>query len=497
MKPMPNLKIMRMLLVAAFISLLPLLIYATGCGGSSPTPTPISIPAPTGGYINSTAPSEGKIFVYGYIYVEDEPLPNIDVLVTNTSTSGTASTTADENAYFSTEIEASVGDSINVQYQDPATGNMSDPSSFTTADKAQPMPTSGMIQQDVDVDTNEGYAYIVANDGTDSQIIQIDLATGSLAGQSPIYTDATFDKIAVHSGINYAAILDTGAASNQLYWCDLTDVTGTCSRYDISNTPYDVAVSNLNDTPAPPTDDMVVVSREYSNWGLLDIFSIPDSAPATLNSSTTQNCISHPDDTPYPWCSAAMTVTPLRATLLSITKDSSNRARLALAAEYNEAGTTDVVVHYIYFSQLGNNISIAVPSPGTATYPASLELAAGINPYAIAWYAEGTALATDSVGGNLIMLEESGGTISSQSLAVGTGPKGVAGDSDNNRAFVADEGQDSVLTIDMTNFELSGTEYDAHYQPTELTYYGGASTGKIGVILTSPEQLFLIIDVSQ
>lgn len=505
MKTDHGLKIMRALLVTAFFLLIPLLYVAAGCGSTTDT-TPIPIPAPTGGYINGTAPgTDGKIIVYGYIYVAGAPLPNVTVTVTNTSIDSSinpglkagispaisVTTTTDANGSFSTTIRASVGDNINIQYTDSATGRLSDATSTTVNNDTQPMSSTTMVPYDVDLDKDDSYAVIVANDGTNSEIIEINLATGAVVTRAT-FTAVTFDKVAVHSTLNHAAVLDT--TNLMFYWYDLAnladDMTPTASA-TISTTPYDVAVVALDNNITNPYSayDMIFVSHDINAaYGYLTAWAIYSNA--TLAAPNTDLSINHPsDDAAFPVaCDAGSnpTCTGLSATNISLIQTAANQALLAIMAQFaNGDKVTYFETPYINLAGPTVELELSLTSLATATSTAW-------DPYDLIWYQENTALMTDSTNGSLIALDKSGTNITASTLAVGTLPRGVYPDATNNRAFVADQTGNSVFNINMTNFTLSGTSYTANYAPTELVY----DSNKIGVILTNPDA-FRTIDITE
>lgn len=512
MKSDLRIKIMRILLAATFLLLMPLMIQALGCGGGSTSSNPpISIPAPTGGYINGTAPSsvDGKALVYGYIMVDGTPKPNVNVKITNTTAVAaiapslkatvapkaiTVTTITDANAYFSTSIAATVGDTINIQYEDPTYLEYSDPASFTVGNKIQPIPTSGMIPQDVDIDTDTGYAYVVANDGTDSQIIAVDLTTGSIV-KTIDYPSATFDKIAVHSSSGYAAVLDTDASSNNLKWCDLSATgTGTCASYDPVGIPEDVAVIDLADSPAT-TGDFVVITYAYSNtsYAFASTYPITTSGSSYVldNAHLYNICISNPDDRYYPTCLGSLTdPVPTGATLVTLTSTALNVPRMSIIAEYDDGSK---VAYFFYFTLSSGQVQLNTTA-GTYLYAT---LTTGVTPYALEWYNISNALIIDTANNQLLKLTDATTTITQESIAAGTAPRGLAPDSVNNRAFVADYSANTVLKVDMTTFQLSGTEYNVRYGPTDLVYYSDGTVQSVGAILTSPEPLFQTIDVAE
>lgn len=100
--------------LTALMFLMMFSLLSSGCGGSSSAP-PITLPAPTGGYIDGTAPdASGNAIVYGYIYDGSEFLAQVTVVVTNKDNNETESTTTDAEAFFSVTIPASIGDEIGV-----------------------------------------------------------------------------------------------------------------------------------------------------------------------------------------------------------------------------------------------------------------------------------------------------------------------------------------------------------------------------------------------
>jgi len=494
MKHINRLKIMRMFLAAAFISLLPLLVTATSCGTDAP---PVYLPAPTGGYINSTSPdADGNVMVYGLIYADGLPVSDAEVSVTNSTAGTSATATADTSAYFSLTIAASVGDSLSVSYTDPATGQTSEATEITVTSETLTMSSASMVLRDMSIDTSDGLAVTVANDGTDSEIIEINLETGAPSARATFH-NLLFEKIAVHSGLNYAAVLDT--TNNRLHWYDLaslSDDMAELSTADIAAQSHDVAVANLEDTPYT-TDQMVVVSHDANVRSILSIYAISSGATPALVSASTNNCIGSPQDTAfYPNCSAASAFSPVRATRLAMVKNAANEAYLALVADYDNNGTASKVVQFVTFFQGATGLAITLDLT-LGEYFSEL-LTDGVEPYDITWYNETQALMTDSGGGNLYRLTMSGtDEIDAETLAIGTSIRGVASDSDNNVAFVADQDADAILNVDMTAFDLSGTTWPAILDPTEIGYYISGSTQRLGVILTSPQSLFKTIDVAE
>lgn len=499
MRPDKKLKLMRILLAVSLTALLPLFFLSFSCGDSATGAPPVYLPAPTGGYINTTSPdANGNVMVYGYIYAEGLPVPDAEVAVNN-ATSGTSQTaTADANAFFSVTIGASVGDSLSVSYTDPATGQTSEATTVTVTNETQAMSSTTMIQKDMDIDTNDGLAVIVANDGTNSEIVEINLATGSVQNRATFHS-ITFERVAVHSGLNYAAVLDT--ANNRLFWYDLANLAddmAETSNADISADSHDVAVANLEDTPYT-TEQMVVVSHDLNiNYGFLSIYGISSGATPALVSATTNNCIGHPSDTIYyPNCSGSIDrYTPVAATRLDMVKNAANQAYLAVVVGYDNNGDRSKVVHFVTFFQGGLSANISLDLTLGEYFSELLD--AGVDPYDIDWYNDTSALMTDSGGGSLFGLTMSGtDEIDSETLAIGTGIRGVASDSDNSAAYIADQSSDSILKVDMTAFAQSGTTYPAIANPTEIGYYTSGDTRRIGAILTTPESLFKTIDVAQ
>lgn len=494
MKTSNGLKIFRIMFVAALALLTPLFATATGCGGGATTSPPVYLPAPTGGYINTTAPDEnGNILVFGLVYANSVPVPYAEVSVTNKNTTTVATATADDAAYFSLTIAGSIGDILSIIYTDPESGYTSEATELTVGNSLQAMSSGSMSPYGVAADTASDQSIAVANDGTNSEIIKIDIATGAIDTRAA-FSNKKYDRIAVHSGLGFAAVLDT--TSGELAWYDLSNLSSdmaATSTADISATPHDVAVADLDATPYT-TDDFVVVTHDRNNlYGVVSIFPIVAGSPPTLGAPSTNNCIGDPDDaTYYPNCSALSAYTPTKAGIADIVRNSNNFAYLAFV-EYYDTGTGELpVVHFAHFTQGGIGVGFSFDlTPGNYF---STDLGASVVPYAIRWYTDTVALLTDPTLGVLYRLEESTGTsIASQPLTVGSSPLGVAADSANNRAFVADQAQSSIVGVDMTDFQLSGTTYPALFHPTDITY----DENKLGVVLTIPLPLFKVIDVTQ
>lgn len=462
-----------------------------GCTSSTDAP-PIYLPAPTGVYLGVTAPDVyGNAIVYGYIYADNEPRPGVTVTVTNNNTTAQASTTTSDTAYFEVIITAEVGHTLKVKYAEPTTGRESTETELIVSNDTQTMSSDTMVPYDVAGDLNDGQAILAANDGTNSEIIKADLATGQIIDRAN-FLNVTFDKIAIHNGRNHAAVLDT--ANRMLYWYDisnLSDGMAPTSWDNLNSEPIDVAVVQLNDTPWT-TDDMVVVShnRNESDYGILSIYAIGTGETPTLGFPTTTNCIGHPSDTTtYPNCTANSNPKPSKATEIDLTKMSTNQAAIAMLVEYDN---DDKVIHFVSFNQAfsGAPITLNLSAGG---YDSGI-LPAGSNPYALKWYDDNNALMTDIQSGDLLMFTAgSGSEITTRTLAIGTGIRSLATDSDNNRVFVADQTSNTVLNIDMTNFGLNGTTYGAKFNPTGLVYYQQDSADRLGVILTSPRPMFKTI----
>lgn len=486
---------MRVALAVIFFAMQPLVATMFGCGSSIVAP-PITLPAPTGGYMNTTAPdANGNVLVYGYIYSESKAMPGVDVDVTNATTSTAASTTTDVNAYFLVSIAASVGDNLKVKYTDPATGEESAETDMPVSNSRQPMSSATTLVHDVDYDSGTGYAVIVANDGTNSQIIEVNPSNGAIVVRAS-FSNVLFDKVSVHGGFNYAAVLDT--TSNTLYWYDLANLADNMTPGDwitLNDEVHDVAVADLDDTPLT-TSDLIVVSHDYNatNMSFLTTYVIASGGSSFF--AGTAGCIPYPTDIFYPTCSAANDPALSRVTKIDFVKTADNWARLAMVAEYSGAKAA----HFVSFTQIGNNALINTgASPGTAKYPHSAAIDASLDPYAIEWYNENIALMTNSATNALYKLDASTvGTLDvSSPLTVGIKPRGIATDSAGTRAFVANEDDNNVVNVNMASFALTGTSYTANYSPTHVIYYRDSATKKIGVALSEPEPMFGTIDITE
>jgi hypothetical protein len=479
------------------------IISHAGAGCSSSGAPPLSIPAPTSGYVTVTAPDEsGNAHVYGFIVADGAVVPNATVTITNTTasvsvntekglgkSSSTVSTTTTTGAdgSFSAQIAASTGDSIVVTYTDPASGQESDPLTTTVTGTVEPMSSTTMVPRAVDMGA-DGYAYLVANDGTNSEIIKVNMLTGALTRAT--FAGKKFDKIAVHSGMNYAAVLDT--ANKAMYWYNLANLANELTASGsaaFSSIIYDVAVVDLGAAGAV-TDDFIAVSHDIADYGFFTTYAINSSTGALYAGRTSGNCISHPSDTSYyPLCMIGVSnPSPLRATKIDLIADSGNLARMTLVAEYNNAGTTDKYAHFIHFDQFGTDIYFS----SSQTYR-SVTVGSAADPYQLAWYNDMKAAFTDQTAGTLVKLYDDGSTLTATSLTLSTGPRGLYPDSANTRLFAAEQGTDKVLNVDMANFVLSGTSYSAIYDPTGVVYYTDGTSHKIGVITTSPEPAFHVI----
>lgn len=462
----------------------------TGCGSSTP---PIAIPAPTGGYINTTAPdSEGKVLVYGYIVANSQPQALIGVTVTNTTTSATSAATTDVNAYFEANIAASVGHSLNVTYTD-SSGQTSQATAFTVSDENQRIT---MTPYDVALGVFD-YAYVVANDGVDSEIVEVNLTSGKVIREFT-FAGKLFDKIAIASFINYGAILDS--TNKTLYWYDfgnLASEMAATSTKTFTTTPNDVALVELDTSPFV-TDGMVVVSHDVNaGGGVLTTFPTDITVtPVTLGVETSTNCIGYPTDANYPNCPGT-TYDAVGASRIGLIRTVNNSAHLAIVVYYSDGTDNQSAVHYVYFSQAGTGLSITFRLTAPPTY-SSLSLDNNESPYAVSWYTDDVSLMTDTTNNTLIRLEETAGVLGSQTITL-EGPRGVFASSDKGHAYVADQGTEhTIRVIDMSNFTLDSTSYAANYGPTELTQYYDVTTGaeSLGVILTSPTSLFRTINIS-
>lgn len=512
MKTKQKIKVLKIIVAAMLI--VSFSIFAAGCSSSATSDTaggmdgltgapPISIPAPTGGHIGATAPgANGKSLVFGHLYKEDTPLGNVDVTVTNQNTSDSATAVTDDSAYFSVDIPASKGDVLGVTYTDPISGEESEALEITVTDEIQPMSSVNMIPKDVALDKDDGIAVLVANDGTNSEIVEIDMTTGAHHARAT-FANKTFDKIAIHSGLNFAAILDAG--NNMLYWYDLADLSNDMTPAGWDNfytTPHDVAIVDLDNTDSSTPFDFIVVSndldtRAYS-YGFVTTYAINNNEAHTLAYPRTQDSINSPEspDGYGSHCYSYSRPACVRATHVSLIDSADNRGWLAVTAEYSD-GTK--AVHFALTSQykdpvLGPTISLEV----TRASLHGTVIATGAEPDDLVWYEDDTALLADSTNKTLTRLDAAEyNDITGQNLSVGTRPMGVYPDAENDRAFVADEGANKIFDVAMTDLELSETSFTANYAPTKLVYYSEGSLEKIGVIITSPEPLFQTIDVSQ
>lgn len=472
--------------------------------GVSPGPSPIPIPAPTGGYINGTAPDvNGKAFVYGFIEVDGIMLCDVTLIITNEDTGEAVTVVTDANGFFSASINASAGDIIKVRYTDPATGEESEAASIAITSGIQPMSSNTMIPMDVDLDEDDGLAVIVANDGTNSEIIEIDMVTGEVHARAT-FAGKTFDKIAVHSGLDHAAVLDTG--SRMLYWYDLANLADdmTAAGWDnFTTAPHDVAVIDLDNTRPSTPFDFIAVANDLNTshpdyYGYITTFAINNNELHTLAYPRTTDSINSPkDQTSYgSICSAYSKPACVRATNVSLIETESGQVWMAIVAVYANG---DKAVHFARTHQYDD--PIAGPTIYLEVTLASLHgtvLTAGVDPADLAWYDDDVALLTDTAGGNLIRLTASGvNDIDADSLPIGNYPMGLSADAAGSRAFVAAYTANSIVNIDMAGFQLSGTSYAASYKPTDLVYYQEGSVEKLGVILTEPLPMFQTIDVSQ
>ncbi|MFH1874138.1 MAG: hypothetical protein ABH859_03010 [Pseudomonadota bacterium] len=520
-----NSKIGKYFRTITMVTILPLCIVAVsncgggaGSGGGTTGSSPISLPAPTAGYITVTSPdASGKSLVYGYIYANNLPVGNATVKVTNTTAAAQANlagkslkaagetlvtTTTDTTGYFSTSINANLNDTITVTYIDPGTGEESEAYSTTVNSNNQVLSSSStMIPQDVAMDWDNGLAVIVANDGTNSEIIEINMATG-LVYQRASFAGVLFDRIAVHSSFDHAAILDT--TNDTLHWYDLAaladNIAATSSdAFEIDI--HDVAIAELADVPLT-TADFVAVAHDFEteNFGFLDIYEINSGAPYSLNDPTRSNCLPTPDDEDYPNCSLTSDPMPVRATKLDIIQTTLNYAKMVLFAEY--AGG-ERVVHFAHFrSFIGAPlISFELRDPDSTLFPRSGDLDPEISPFDLSWYNDDLALMTDNNGTDLIMLAETNTTlgprIEATGLEVGTAPQGIATNPAGNEIYIADNSANSIVNVDMITSSLTTTSYTANVAPTQIVYYPTTTGGILGVIVTNPVPIFKTINITE
>ncbi len=524
-----RIKIAKYIKILAIIIGLPLFILSisncgggAGAGGGSAGSTPISLPAPTGGYITVTSPdASGKSLVYGYIYdSNDQPVANTTVNVTNTTAAAQASlagkslkadgnttvnTTTDDSGYFSTSIDASLDDTISVTYIDPDTGEESE--AFTTnvtGENQLLSDSSTMLPKDVALDLDDGYAVIVANDGTNSEILEIDMTTGEVH-QRATFSEQLFDKIAVHSSFDHAAVLDT--TNNTLHWYDLANLANDMDPTSSSGFTYnihDVAIAELDLTIAD-TPDLLVVSHDFNelDTGIIDIYEIDADSPYTLGTVTKDNCLSHPDDPEgYPTCSDGSDIPPLRATKLSMIETTLSYAKLVVVAEYLGGSKAIHFAHFRTWAGAAAGTNFYVRDAASAKFPRGGDLSSSVSPVSLEWYDDDLALITDSAGQNLIMLTESnsaadGPSVETSTLEVGMSPKGIAVNSSQDTIYIADNSANSIVDVDASSLNLSGTSQSADLGPTQLVYYPTSDGGVLGVILTDPKPIFKIIDLSQ
>jgi len=507
-------KFLRLLLILALAAGFYAWTGAAGCSGGpggqqmpeageGATGAPlITIPAPTSNYINVTAPNaDGKVLVYGYIYADESkatvakgattktvvPLSGVTVIVTNAATGDEESTTTDSTGFFSVLINGSIGDSIEVKYIDPETGEESQTTTIVVTNETSPLSAAdGMKVKSVAVGPGD-FAYVVSNDGTNSEISKIDMDDGATLSTTAKFSGKKFDRIAIHKTMNFAAVLDTSA--KKLYWYNLSNLAddmAATSMEDISTTPTSVAVSDVANVEIQSAG-MVIVAHDVNNVsGIISLYMVSSDATPTLGIPTTDNCLGHPDDNAYPACDDVI-IGPTGATHVDVTKTSEGSARLAFVATYDDNGTTKRAVHFSYFdtyTELGPMADFAEPY-------VSQTHGAGAMFYDMAWYDGDTVLLTDNTNGNLLKFKDSSGEMGSETLAVGTDPTGIAVDESNGRAFVAVRSANAILTVDMSGFVLGDDSYDANYGPTWLVH----DDGIIGMILTEPMAMFGVVGV--
>lgn len=483
-------RIKNKLLVICAVSL-----FIAGCGSSTGTGTsPISIPAPTGGYLTASAPNpDGKSLVYGYIIVSDTRIPNVEVAVRNPTSSDSATATTNDEAFFSTLVSASLGDTIYVKYKDSDTDRWSEEATVTVDNETQPMSSAGMVPYDIALGSG-GLAYVVGNDGTDSEIAELDLVNKTVSNRA-IFTNTTFDKVASHSGIDHIAVLDT--AGDMLYWFDtetLEDDVSAVSEFGITD-PTDVAIADLS--PDATIDDVVMVSVQSTTVSLRFYTIDPDND--TL-SSTGTFCFAHPDDAAgdsIVACSPGYTVQPTQTTTVSAIVTTTDAARVSLITEYGDGSTA---YHWGLLTSTAPPAITVATDAGSLARSFSIEFETDDDPNKIEWYNQTNALVTDSTNGNLMFLEEecpAACNIDRMETTAGTQPVGIVSDSDNNRAFVADEAGDNILGVDLTGgtVALSGDNLTAQVGPTEMVYYESDGSGVLGVVLPA-STVMKIIDAS-
>lgn len=462
------------------------IVHNYGCGGSNPA-------APAVGYLKaSSADTDGNILVYGKIFVGDMPLANTAVLVTNRTSGRTSETTANADAFFSTTVKASSGNTINVQYYGTTQGQYSIATMVPIDADLHPL-SSGMTPIDVDIGEGDGFAYVLAGDGTNSQLIEVDLITG-LIKRTRTFSNIVYDGIGVHHSINHVALLATGASSNNLAWCGLADFSADCTLYTTPSAAKDMTIFD-RDNSDPGELDMLFISRDYDETTGGYITAYPILSTNELGTPTNNLSIQHPTGAGWPGpCTGASSPTCVgaKAVDLDLVETAANDAKIAIIVEFANGD------HVLYFNKAYMNSSQQILFTSSLETLSTRILDPARSIYEMIWYDEGQLLMTDSTNGQLLDYKTSGwaSDIEESVLSVGTTPTCFHPDAANNRVFIANSGTNEIVKVDMPAFQLSGTSYQALYTPDDVVGYSNNSHDHLSVLITNAPSL-LMIDVVQ
>ncbi|MBI4238172.1 MAG: hypothetical protein HY696_07135 [Deltaproteobacteria bacterium] len=437
-------------MVWGFVVLLAARWWTVGCGSAAEAPT-LSIPAPIVTKITIGNPEGGLSTITGAAgAVTGGNLVSAQNLTQEGITSRwerlfwgiayaatTVQTTAAADGSFSLQIEASLGDRIRITQRDAAG------STSTAAEMVAPYQplTLAFTPTGIAVDPDSDTAYIIGTSGDDGVVAPLTFgATPTLGNTSTLL-----------SACNRPTAVAVDGTRNRLIVVDHTNRT-VCDHpqngdpatlaASLTVAPLNIAIDVSGDV-AVITNDTAAADVEVSLLDLTtDAFvpvTLPNPVGGTLQSSTPVVATGQVNGTNY-----AVVVTTY-----------ANNDHYGFLINLD----TEVV--------LGTGTALSLTAPGEARV-----------------FNNNSVLLSDAGGvARIYVIDEASGVATlTNTLTVGTSPRGVAVDTARRRGYVANLGSATVSRLDLnTSPETVTNTIDVATEPIHLAFRGG-TTNQLAIV---------------
>lgn len=407
----------------AILSLFFLMIGFVHCGAAGGGTPPIDIPTPVSHLSISSPNSDGLVTVTAEAGFADG---GTKATITNISASSSVTTlfistawaqsvvtvTASFTGAFQTELQASAGDTLRLEYT--SSGEPKTVDVIVPANQPQISTTFNILDVVVDPNTNE--AFVIGNDGVDGTVFVLNLSTKQVTSTLPITGASGLFSAALDVDNDHALVIDS-TNNNILH---IHPDTVTVQSITPITAPVDVAIA--------PAD---------VNTGLNENYGI-----VTHNDTTTAVSFFN---------SATNAVTANSGA----TGDNGETLQMCSFVETGDNEDSDIAVvnclmsddeyHLIIYA-----IDSSVPS---LTQIQDIELT-GITPGGISLFNTASeVLVTDINSDKVHRVIIGDGTITE--ITVGNGPQGVTVNNVDNKAFVVNNTDRTVSIIDLSDNSVS------------------------------------------